>query len=321
MSTHSALRLATLALGSCIAVATAFAGDAPAPKPPQTQPAKPTAGAQAKPASQPAPKPTPKADEPLARSQEKDWVERHKKLVARAAEGNVDVLFLGDFFTEAWCIGGKHGYGARGRKIFAEYYEQLAAVRFGIRGDATQNLLFRINDGELDGIKPKAIVLQVGINNLNTHTPEEIAGGIKAILTQLQRKTPESKIILMGLFPAGSRATHPVRARISEVNNLLAKLGDDKAIFYLDLGPKLLAPDGSLTAEISDDGLNLTPKGYTIWAQAINPRLEEWLGRKIEPQKPVPVHKATTQPKKDTAPAARTPGKPLEKDDDATDAF
>lgn len=259
---------------------------------PATKPAS-GAGAAVQPAATrlPAPgfiareKPSEKPDEPAQR--EATWMARHQSMAARAAQGGVDLLFLGDFTTEGWHIGGKHGGGARGKKVWAAYYEQLSAASFGIRGDKTQHLLYRITHGELDGITPKAVVVLIGSANLASNTPEEAVGGVQAVVKEIRRKLPETHIVLMGLLPWRFRPTDRIRTQIAQVNEGLAKLDDGKSVFYVDLTPKLVNEKGQMTAEISDDGINLTPKGYTIWAEAINPKLEEWLGRKIEPQAPV----------------------------------
>lgn len=251
-------------------------------------------------ATQPA---TPHADLPLSRAADRDWLERHKKMVARAAEGNVDVVFLGDFFTEGWSIGGKHGHGARGRKLFESLYLQHNIVRFGIRGETTQSLLFRVTDGELDHIQPKAVFLQIGFNNINTHKPDEIAAGVAAIVKVIREKCPTARVILLAMFPAATKPTHPIRARIKEINDLTAKLADGKAVTFLDIGPKLLSADGTLPTDISDDGLNLTPKGYAVWSQAINPIIEEAIGKKLEP----------APPQRKTAPATTPAAKPATK--------
>ena len=226
-----------------------------------------------------------KADEPAPR--EAAWVARHQgaytNMLARVRESGVDVLFLGDDNTVGWGIGGKHGYGARGKQVWAAYYGSLKAARFGGQGDKTQNLLYRVTSGELDGIVPKVVVVQIGVNNLGVNTPAEIAAGIQAAIGQIRLKLPGSTILVMGIFPCGDRAAHPIRAQIADVNSRIAQLDDSQIVFYFDIGPKLLTPDGTLMSDISD-GKYLEPKGYIIWASCINPKLEELLDRKIEVQ-------------------------------------
>lgn len=247
-----------------------------------------------------APEPEAKPDAP-APGDIPGWMEKHKAHVARAAIGNIDLLFLGDSIMEGWAIGGKHGHGARGRRIFEACFQPVNGVNFGTRGDKTQQILYRIAHGELDGIRPKAIMLMVGSNNLPPNTPEETYSGIAACVAALREKQPEAKILLMGLLPRGTLAREPIRAQIIQVNERLAKLEDGQHVFFMDLGPKLLTEEGKFTEEMTDDGIHINPKAYQIWAEAITPRFEEWLGRPIDrytpPGKPGAKRPATATSK------------------------
>lgn len=194
------------------------------------------------------------------------FVAAHERFVGIAKEGKTDLLFLGDSITAGW--GGK-------KEIWDKAFGAYRPANFGIGGDRTQHLLWRITNGELDGIKPKAAVLMIGTNNSGTDPAEGIAAGVTKIVQAIRTKLPETKILLLAVFPRGERANpNPQREKLKQVNAIIAKLDDGKNVFYLDIGEKFLQPDGTLTKEIMPDFLHLSTKGYQIWADAITPKLE-----------------------------------------------
>jgi lysophospholipase L1-like esterase len=217
-----------------------------------------------------------------------NWVKRHDGFVEIAKRGGVDVLFLGDSITDAW--GGEgHNKNAAGAKIFEKTFEPLKAANFGIGGDRTQHVLWRIQNGELDGIVPKVCMLMIGTNNSNgtDNTAEEIAEGITIIVKTLREKQPQMKVLLLAVFPRADKRepgieTVPadgLRKKIDDVNKIIAKLDDGKTVRYLDIGPKFLEGDGSLSKAIMPDFLHLSEKGYQIWADAVLPVLTELLSK------------------------------------------
>lgn len=195
------------------------------------------------------------------------WLDTSNGFTARAKKGDVDVVFLGDSITAGWSNAGKVAWSTR--------FAPLKAVNFGIGGDRTQHVLWRVQNGNFDGITPKAVVLMIGTNNSGSNTAAEIAEGVTAIVKEIQTRTPSTKILLLGVFPRAEKADHPVRAKLAEVNATIAKLDDGKSVFFLDIGPKFLTEDGTLTREIMPDLLHLSPAGYTIWADAIQDKLAE----------------------------------------------
>lgn len=200
------------------------------------------------------------------------WNEMHAGFLKRAQAGPIEVLFLGDSITQGWNDAGKASW----EKSFAP----LKAANFGIGGDMTQQVLWRITEGkELEGVAPKAVVLMIGTNNfgLGNHSPEAVAKGVAVILDTLKTKLPNSKILLLAIFPRDAKPGTPFRQKIAAVNEQLVKLADGKTVHYLDLGPKFLAADGSLPKEIMPDFLHLSPRGYEIWAEAIQAPLAEML--------------------------------------------
>jgi lysophospholipase L1-like esterase len=193
---------------------------------------------------------------------------RHKGFVAIAKKGNIDVVFLGDSITDGWRNGGKD--------VWKEHFEPLHAANFGIGGDRTQHVLWRIENGELEGYKPKAAVLMIGTNNLGANTDEEIAEGVTAIVKQIHKKHPKTKVLLLGIFPRGEKPTDKNRDRIKNINKMISKLDDGgKTVKYLDIGKKFLEKDGTMSKEIMPDFLHPSKKGYEIWAAAIDEPLKD----------------------------------------------
>jgi lysophospholipase L1-like esterase len=247
-------------LAVCLLITAAVQAQTPAP----AAPAKPAAPAVALPPQPPdvaAPKLGPDG-KPNA-----GFLASHEKFVGIAKEGKAQLVFLGDSITAGW--------GAK-KDIWDKAFGTYTPANFGIGGDRTQHVLWRITNGELDGIKPKAVVLMIGTNNSRTDSAEGIAKGVTLIVETIRAKQPQAKILLLAVFPRGEKAApNPQRDKLKQVNSIIAKLDDGKNIHYLDIGDKFLQPDGSLTKEIMPDFLHLSAAGYQIWADAIGPKLTE----------------------------------------------
>lgn len=207
---------------------------------------------------------------------ESSWKKRHEHFVAMAKKGGIDLLFLGDSITDLW--GGEgHGKASQGGKIFRQEFEPLKAANFGIGGDQTQHVLWRIQNGELDGIHPKVVMLMIGTNNTARNTAEEIADGITAVVKEIHKRSPMTKVLLLGVFPRGQKPNRQ-RDKIKEVNTIIARLDDGgKTVKYLDIGDKFVEPDGTISRGIMYDSLHLTEKGYRIWADAVKGPIKELL--------------------------------------------
>ncbi len=191
----------------------------------------------------------------------------HERFLKIAKEGKTDLLFLGDSITAGW--------GSQ-KAIWEKAFGQYKPANFGIGGDRTQHVLWRITNGELEVIKPKGVVLMIGTNNVGSDTAEGIASGVTKIVETIRAKQPQAKILLLAVFPRGEKAVpNPGRDKLKKVNEIIAKLDDGKNIHFLDIGEKFLQPDGSLTKEIMPDFLHLSAQGYQIWADAITPKLAE----------------------------------------------
>jgi lysophospholipase L1-like esterase len=208
--------------------------------------------------------------------QDAGWLKRHDGFVAIAKKGGVDVLFLGDSITDGW-------RGKNGKAVWDKTFGDLKAANFGIGGDRTQHVLWRIQNGELDGIKPKVAMLMIGTNNTGNDSAEQIADGVKAIVKTVHEKSPDTKVLLLAVFPRGNKDTFeftPQNAKITEINKIIAKLDDGgKTVKYLDIGSKFLK-DSKLSKDIMPDALHLSEPGYQIWADAVNPTLRDMVGTK-----------------------------------------
>ena len=209
---------------------------------------------------------------PVPRDQPTNWVARHEGFLAEAKEGNYDLVFLGDSITDGWRKGGL--------EVWNKYYTPRHALNLGIGGDRTQHVLWRIEKGELDGLKPKAVVLMIGTNNTGKekdgsprNSTPEIIEGITAVVKAIRTKLPQSKLLLLAVFPR-STPDAAQRAQIKEINTAIAKLDDGKMIKYLDIGKVFLAEDGSIPKTIMPDLLHPNAKGYQLWADAMEPTLK-----------------------------------------------
>jgi lysophospholipase L1-like esterase len=190
---------------------------------------------------------------------------------AKEAPGDYDIEFIGDSITEGW--------EGKGKNIWSEFYGKEKVINFGVGGDRTQHVLWRFEQGQLDGIKAKVAIVMIGTNNSNNHdnTEAEILEGVTAIVQQIRTRQPDTKIILLSIFPRGETFSAQ-RGKILQVNEALAKLDDGKNIFYMDFGPQLIEADGSISKSIMPDYLHPNEAGYRIWANATEPKLKQLLG-------------------------------------------
>jgi lysophospholipase L1-like esterase len=214
---------------------------------------------------------------PVPRDFPTNWIARHEEYVAVAKKSDIDLLFLGDSITDGW------RWGNGGSQIWPEMYAPRHAANFGIGWDRIQNVLWRVENGELENIQPKVVVLLIGTNNTGNeddgrprNTTPEIIAGISNLVRQIQTRLPGGKILLLGLFPRGEK-NDPIREQVKAVNAGLAGLADDNKIKFLDLGEKFLAQDGTLSRDLFPDLLHPNARGYRIWADAMEPTLAEML--------------------------------------------
>ena len=216
----------------------------------------------------------PRANTAIVPSLAQGFVAKHQANLAVAKQGDANVLFMGDSITDFW----RNADGAfAGKPVQDQYFGAWKVANFGIAGDTTQGVLYRLKSGEGTGFKPKAIMLMIGTNNTAANTAAEIAEGIGAVVLELQNDFPDAKILLLGVFPRG-RATDPVRTTIAEINKTISKLHDGNRVHYLDIGKAFLDADGNIPQDVMSDGLHPSAKGYEIWAKAVSAPLSALVG-------------------------------------------
>ena len=205
-----------------------------------------------------------------------DWWARHHAVLKLRHEVNSDVVLIGDSITHLW--GGvpeTPGEPARGAAAFTRTFAGMRVLNLGFGYDRTQNVLWRLDHGEFSDLRPKFVVLNIGTNNLvatpraRANTPVETAAGVREILARIRAGSPDSRIILMGVFPRRESPSDPLRAKIAELNTLLSALSDPPHLSFIDLKTQFLSPDGTISREIMNDFIHPTELGYRIWGEAL----------------------------------------------------
>lgn len=200
------------------------------------------------------------------------WKTRHEAKVKLAQQGGWELVFIGDSIT--------HGWENSGKAAWEKFYAPRKALNLGYSADRTEHVLWRLDHGEIDGLKPKAAVIMIGTNNTGHRNdpPEAIAAGIKAIIGRIHAKSADTKVLLLGIFPRSAQAADKPRVNNDKTNELIAKFADGSKVVYLNINDKFLTPAGELTKDIMPDLLHPKEKGYGIWAEAIEPALKKLLG-------------------------------------------
>ena len=198
-------------------------------------------------------------------------ITRHSTFMKQIADakGDFDFLLVGDSITDGWPSKSKETYAA-----FAPW----KPLNLGISGERTEQVLWRLLNGELDGIHPKVAMVMIGTNNLGhaaDEKPEWAAAGVAKIVETIRTKLPNTKILLLSIFPRSEKPTDGIRARVTATNDLIAKLHDGKMVIYKDITAAFLTPEGVLTKEVMPDGLHPNAKGYQIWLDAVKPTLDD----------------------------------------------
>lgn len=197
------------------------------------------------------------------------WFHMHAEDVGVAAKGDVRLLFVGDSITEGWP-----------ESLMEQHFGSYQPANFGIGGDRTENVLWRLGNGSVGQLAPEVVSLLIGVNNfgLRGDKPKDVVFGIKTVVETLRGNFPDSHIVLHGIFPYKEKAGSPERKDVMLVNEQLSKWADrDSKVHFLDIGPQLTLPNGDISAEVMPDYLHLSPQGYQIWAEALSPAIEELL--------------------------------------------
>ncbi|HLS27513.1 MAG TPA: sulfatase/phosphatase domain-containing protein [Opitutales bacterium] len=207
-----------------------------------------------------------------SRGDEPRWKNRQVAVNELAKKGGFDLAFIGDSITEGWERAGK--------EVWEEFYADRNPINLGFGGDRTEHVLFRLQRGNLSNVRPKVAVVMIGTNNTGhrMQDPVEVAAGVKRILEVLEERTPETKILLLGIFPRSAEPLDDFRLNNVAINQIIRRYADGERIHYLDLGHVFLEPDGTLSTEVMPDLLHLSPEAYRLWAEAMEPKLQELLG-------------------------------------------
>ena len=211
------------------------------------------------------------ATEPAPRTDDA-WKQRHALLNQRAtnAGSKARVVFIGDSITQGWEGAGKTTW----EKRFAPH----DAVNLGIGGDRTQHVLWRLDNGNLQSLRPAAVVLMIGTNNSNgdDNSVDQIAEGVAAIVAKLRAQLPDATILLNAIFPRGENP-NAQRGKIAQVNQILHGLADGKRVLWIDFAHRFMDPRGVIPKDLMPDFLHLSPAGYDVWADALQPYLDTLL--------------------------------------------
>ncbi|CAG2104385.1 unnamed protein product [Medioppia subpectinata] len=200
-----------------------------------------------------------------------NWPETHQRLINQTVQHRTDIqlIFLGDSITARWAN--------VGRDVWAQHYASRHAYNYGIEGDRTENVLYRIEDKEFDSINPKVLVMKIGTNNLGDCTAPEISIGIYEIIRHLRAKLPNTKLLLLGVLPRDGN----FGLKVEEINKIIAKFDDKKHVFFLDMSKHFSTAPGKEIPDLYDhDKVHLVLKGYQVWQQAMEPLLKSLLGEK-----------------------------------------
>jgi len=193
---------------------------------------------------------------------------RHEGFVETAKKGGIDLLLHGDSITDWWLQDAN-------KPVFDKYFGQYRTANFAIAGDTTQGVLWGLKNGEGQGYQPKAVMLMIGTNNTGQFTGPEIAEGVGAVVGELRRNFPSAKILLLAIFPRGVPGDQ-VRDKIAEVNRIIARLDDQKNVFYMDIGRQFLDDKGVFLPDaFRPDNLHPAAKGYDIWGQAVSAKIAD----------------------------------------------
>ena len=196
---------------------------------------------------------------------------RHEGFVETAKKGDIDLLLHGDSITDWWVQGDEN------KAMFDKYFGAIRTANFAVAGDTTQGVLWGLHNGEGQGFSPKAVMLMIGTNNTGANTAPEVAEGIGAVVLEMRHDFPDAKILLLAIFPRGLPGD-PVRDRIADINRIIAKLDDQKHVFYMDIGAKFLDEKGAFLPDaFRADNLHPQAKGYDIWGEAVQARLAQLL--------------------------------------------
>lgn len=200
----------------------------------------------------------------------RDYVKKHERLIERAKGEPIDLVFIGDSLTEHWLLEGKDTWN-----------QEFAAWRpgnFGISGDTTYGVLWRLKQNAISGLHPKVVVVLIGTNDLSVgRTPETTAKAIRKVVQTIKSQLPDTTVVLLGLLPRNWRGD-PARQMVREVNEQISTVDNGKDVVYLDIGNSFIDQKGELIPDLMADAIHLSANGYKKFAEVLKPTLERYLG-------------------------------------------
>ena len=211
------------------------------------------------------------------------WLDAHRKRDARLRDGNVDVLLIGDSITAGW---------NKQPNLIKKFLGDLHVVNLGHPADKTENILWRLQNHSFEKIDPGVAVVMAGTNNSNRdeYTPGQIAGGVRAIVAEIRKKLPQTRILLLGIFPRGSQehrieikqgrtaaGMNPQWVKIDTANRMISALADGQMVVYLNINREFLSEKGELPVEVMPDLLHPNERGYEIWGRTKQPVVREMI--------------------------------------------
>jgi beta-glucosidase len=205
------------------------------------------------------------------------WLPLHRQKLQEkdrlvAAGTPPEVVFIGDSITQGW--------EQAGRAVWERHFAPLHALALGFGGDRTENVLWRLQHSEVDGLAPKVVVLMIGTNNSGLRSPESTAVGIRHLLDELHRRMASTRVLVLAVFPRGEKPDDPLRGVNERLNKIIAGFADGRRVHHLDINAALLEADGSLSRDVMPDLLHPSEKGYAIWQRAMAPTLQKLLAER-----------------------------------------
>lgn len=226
------------------------------------------------------------------------WRAQHERQLRLSNRASTPLIFLGDSITEGWGVA----------PAYREHFRKYSPLNLGIAGDTTQNVLWRVQHGALDGTSPKVVVLMIGVNNLaGGFSAEDTADGVRAIVAAVEARVPAARVLLLSVLPIGQRPTNPVRTRIEQANLLLEGLAEPERVEVHDLSRLLLEPDGTITKSTLRDFVHPTASGFERLTRALEPLLEPLLAPPATPSQAQPESRAATRSADATAASMPAP--------------
>lgn len=201
--------------------------------------------------------------------------QRQKSFLKLAQDPRINLVFLGDSITENWL----RDDGRHGKPVWDRYFAGLHAVNFAVSGERTEHTLGRIEGGLLNKLNPTVVILLIGTNNIghpSADLPEWAALGVRKVVSSIQSRLPDTKILLLGIFPRAEKDSQ-ARKAVEKINSDICSLENGTSIRFLDLGPRLIDSRGEIPTHIMPDGLHPNTRGYQIWAESMVPLLSEMM--------------------------------------------